>query len=127
MGRFSRRFPSFRGLRIDILAAVDRGNAAWTAGQQSLDPADLRSGLTGQELSDDTSQLDQLRRLGQRKKVVNTAFTVLSMSLDSPTTATVHTQETWSDVVYNSATGAVIRQDPPTSYSETYSVEVIDG
>ena len=86
-------------MHADILAAVDRGNAAWTAAQQSLDPADLRSGLTGQELSDDTSQLDQLRRLGQRKKVVNTAFTVLNVSLDSPTNATVHTQETWSGVV----------------------------
>ena len=114
-------------MHADILVAVDRGNAAWTAAQQSLDPADLRSGLTGQELGDDTRQLDQLRRLGQRKKVVNTAFTVLNVFLDSPTNATVHTQETWSDVVYNSATGAVIRQDPPTSYSETYSVEVIDG
>src|SRR5947209_17419610 len=50
------------GMRTDILAAVDRGNAAWSAGQQSLDPADLGSGLTGQELSDDTRQLDQLRR-----------------------------------------------------------------
>jgi hypothetical protein len=114
-------------MRADILAAVDRGNAAWAAAQQSLDPADLRSALTGQELSDDTSQLDQLRRLGQRKKVVNTAFTVLDVSLDRATNATVHTQETWSDVVYNAATGAVIRQDPPTSYSETYSVEVVDG
>jgi hypothetical protein len=28
-------------LRADILAAVDRGNAAWTAAEQSLDPADL--------------------------------------------------------------------------------------
>jgi hypothetical protein len=114
-------------MRADILAAVDRGNAAWSAAQQSLDSADLRSGLTGQELSDDTSQLDQLRSLGQRKKVVNTAFTVLDVSLDGPAHATVHTHETWSDVVYNLTSGAVIRQDPPKNYSETYSVEIVDG
>ena len=114
-------------MRADILAAVDRGNAAWTAAQQSLDPADLQSALTGQELSADSSQLAQFRSAGQRKKPVNTAFTVLDVSLDSPTQSTVHTHETWSDAVYNSTTGALIRQDPPTNYSETYTVDLIDG
>jgi NHL repeat len=114
-------------LRADILAAVDRGNAAWSAAQQSLDAADLQGGLTGQELSTDTSQLAQFRSMGQRKNPLNTAFTVLDVSLDSPTRSTVHTQETWSDAVYISTTGALIRQDPPTNYSETYTVDLIDG
>lgn len=75
-------------LRADILAAGDRGSAAWSAAQQSLDAADLQGGLTGQELSADARQLAQYRSLGQTKKPVNTAFTVLDVSLDSPTQST---------------------------------------
>jgi hypothetical protein len=113
--------------RADILSAVDRGNAAWTAAQLSLDPADLQSGLTGVELSSDISQLAQFRSSGQKRKAVNTGFTVLDVSLDSATQATVHTQETWSDDVYSTTTGALIRHDPATSYSETYTVDLLDG
>jgi hypothetical protein len=114
-------------LRADILAAVDRGNAAWTAAQLSLDPADLQSGLTGTELSTDTSQLAQFRNSGEKRKAVNTAFTVLDVSLATSTEATVRTRETWSDDVYSTSTGALIRHDPATSYSETYTVDLLDG
>jgi hypothetical protein len=114
-------------LRADILAAIDRGNAAWTAAQLSLNPADLQSGLTGAELSTDTTQLAQFRSSGQKRNAVNTAFTVLDVSLDTSTEATVHTRETWSDDVYSTTTGALIRHDPATSYSETYTVELFDG
>jgi len=113
--------------RADVLAAVDRGNAAWTAAQLSLDPADLQSGLTGLELSGDTSELAQFRSSGQKRNAVNTAFTVLDVSLDSSTEATVHTRETWSDDVYSTSTGALIRHDPATNYSETYTVDLLDG
>jgi hypothetical protein len=114
-------------MRTDILAAVDRGNTAWTAAQLSLDPADLQSALTGLELSSDTSQLAQFRSSGQKRSAVNTAFTVLDVSLDTSTQATVHTRETWSDDVYSTTTGALIRHDPAVSYSETYTVDLLDG
>jgi len=114
-------------MRADILAAVDRGNAAWSAAQLSLDPADLRGGLTGLELSSDTSQLAQFRSAGQKRSAVNTAFTVLDVSLDTPTRATVRTRETWSDDVYSITTGALIRHDPAVSYSETYTVDLLHG
>jgi hypothetical protein len=114
-------------MRTDILAAVDRGNAAWTAAQLSLDPADLQSGLTGLELSGDTSQLAQFRSSGQKRKAVNTAFTVLDVTLDTATEATVHTRETWSDDVYSTTTGALIRHDAAVGYSETYTVDLLDG
>ncbi len=113
-------------VRADILAAVDRGNAAWAAARQSLDPADLQAGLTGQELSDDAHQIDQLRSAGQRMNSVNISFTVLDVSLDSPNQATVHTQETWTEDVLSSSTGAILRHDPPADYSETYTVNLID-
>jgi hypothetical protein len=111
--------------RAAILAAVDRANAAWTTAQQSVNPGDLSAGLTGQELSDDTSQINQLRGAGQSKKAVNTAFTVLDVSLVSDTEATVHTTETWSDEVDNARTGAFIRADPATTYAETYTVDLV--
>ena len=114
-------------MRADILAAVDRGNAAWAAAQLSLDPADLQSGLTGPELSADTSQLAQFRSSGQKRKTLNTAFTVLDVSLDTSTEATVHTRETWSDDVYSTASGALIRHDPAVNYSETYTVDLLGG
>jgi hypothetical protein len=114
-------------LRADILGAVDRGNAAWSAAQLSLDPADLQSGLTGPELSNDISQLNQFRSSGQKRKAVNAAFMVLDVSLNTSTQATVHTRETWSDDVYSTTTGALIRRDAAVSYSETYTVEMLDG
>ena len=78
-------------------------------------------------MSNDTSQLAQFRNSGQKRNTVNTAFTVLNVSLDTPTQATVHTRETWSDDVYSNTTGALIRHDPATSYSETYTVDLLDG
>jgi len=111
--------------RAAILAAVDRANAAWTAAQQSANPGDLSAGLTGQELSDDTTQITQLRSAGQSRKDVNTAFTVLDVSLVSDTEATVHTTETWSDEVDNARTGAFIRADPATTYADTYTVDLV--
>jgi hypothetical protein len=52
---------------------------------------------------------------------------VLDVSLDTSTEATVHTRETWSDDVYSTTTGALIRHDPATSYSETYTVDLLNG
>ena len=56
---------------------------------------------------------------------MNTAFTVLGVSLVSDTEATVHTTETWSDEVDSARTGAFIRADPATTYAETYTVDLV--
>jgi hypothetical protein len=58
---------------------------------------------------------------------MNTAFTTLDVSLDTSTEARVRTRETWSDDVYSTLTGALMRHDPAVSYSETYTVDLVDG
>jgi hypothetical protein len=113
--------------RADILAAVDNANTAWSAAQHSLDPADLQGAMTGQELTADSRQLAELRNLGQTKEVANTAFAVVDVVLDNPTEATVHTRESWSEDVHNLHTGDLLRHDGPTDYSETYTVDLLDG
>jgi len=107
------------------LPAVDRANAAWAAAQKSLDPNDLAMGVTGQALTDDTTQIGQLRSAGQSRKDVNAAFTVLDVTLVSDTEATVHTTEARSDEVDNARTGAFIRADPATTYSETDTLDLV--
>jgi hypothetical protein len=64
-------------VRADILAAIDRANAAWTAADESLDTSALIGAVAGQELSDDTAAVEQLRAQGRTRTNVQTAFSVI--------------------------------------------------
>jgi hypothetical protein len=110
-------------VRADILAAVDRANSAWTAASQSLDPSGLTNNVAGQELIDDTAELDRLRAQGQSRKNVNTAFSVTDTSVDAPGHAIVHTHETWYAQISDAASGRLVQRTPSATYDETYVLE----
>jgi hypothetical protein len=114
-------------VRADILAAVDRANAAWAAATQSLDPSGLSAGVAGQELANDQAELDKLRRQGQTRKNVNTAFAVIDVTLDAPGHAIVRTHETWYAEIDNAADGRLLQRTPSATYDETYTVEYLNG
>jgi hypothetical protein len=113
--------------RSDILAAVDRANLAWSNATQTLDGAALNGNVAGAELNSDLAELARLRSQGQFQRNVNTAFTVVDVSLDAPGHATVHTRETWYSEIYNAATRGLLQRTAPTSYAETYAVEFLNG
>jgi hypothetical protein len=115
------------GVRADVLAAVNRANGAWTSASQTLDPSGLSGAVAGDELASDLAELDALRAQHQRKNNVNTAFSVLDMSLDAPGHAVVHTSETWYAETYDLTTGRLVQRTAPGTYTETYSVSYIDG
>jgi hypothetical protein len=114
-------------VRADILAAVDRANAAWAAATQSLDPSGLSAGVAGQELANDQAELDKLRRQGQTRKNVNTAFAVIDVTLDAPGHAMVRTRETWYAEIHNAADSRLLQRTPSATYDETYTVEHLNG
>jgi hypothetical protein len=114
-------------VRGDILAAVDRANAAWAAASRSLDPSGLSAGVAGQELADDLAEVDKLRSQGQTKTTVNTAFAVTDVALDGPGHATVHTRETWYAEIHAAAGGRLLQRTPAATYDETYTVEYLNG
>jgi hypothetical protein len=109
--------------RADILAAVDRANAAWTAASESLDGSTLDGAVAGQLLSDDLAEVDSLRSQGHTRKNVNTAFTVTEVTLDAPGHGIVHTHETWYAEIYDTSSGRLLQRTAPASYDETYTVE----
>jgi hypothetical protein len=115
------------GVRGDILAAVDRANAAWTAASQSLDPSALNGNVAGQELRNDLAELDKLRSQGQKRKNLNTVFTVTDVTLDAAGHAIVRTHETWYAEISNAASGRLVQRTPATAYDETYTVEYLSG
>jgi hypothetical protein len=114
-------------VRTDILAAVDRANAAWTTASTSLDASSLDGNVAGQELTDDRAELDKLRSQAHTQTNVNTSFAVISVTLDSPGHATVHTRETWFAEINAAASGQLIERTPPATYQETYVVEYLQG
>lgn len=114
-------------VRADILAAVNRANAAWTAASQSLDASSLDGNVAGQEKSDDLAELGKLRGQGHTQTNVNTLFSVVDVTLDSPGHAIVHTRETWYAEIHAAATGQLIQRTPPSTYQETYILEYQDG
>jgi len=113
-------------VRADILAAVDRANAAWSAATQALDPSGLYGNVAGTELNSDLSELDQLRKNGQTRRNINTAFNVTDVTLDGAGHATVHTVETWDAEISNTS-GQLVQRTPPATYSETYTLEFSNG
>jgi hypothetical protein len=115
------------GVRGDVLAAVDRANAAWAAASQSLDPSALNGNVGSQELRSDLAELDKLRSQGHKRNNVNTAFTVTDVTLDTPGHATVRTHETWYAEISNAASGRLLQRTPPETYDETYTVEYLNG
>jgi hypothetical protein len=115
------------GLRAEILAAVDRANAAWASANQSLDTSVLNSSVAGQALRDDMAEVDQLRRQGHFTRNSNTSFVVIDVSLDAPGHATVRTRESWSDETYDRASGRLLQRAPVATYDETYVVEYLSG
>ena len=115
------------GVRADILAAVDRANAAWAAAGQSLDPSALSGAVAGQELANDQAELDRLRGQGRTRKNVNTAFAVTDVTLDAPGHAIVRTHETWYAEIYNASSGRLVQRTPSATYDETYTVEYLNG
>jgi hypothetical protein len=113
--------------RADILAAVDRANAAWAAATQSLDPSGLSDAVAGQELIDDQAELDRLRSQGQTRNNTNTAFAVTAVTLDGPGHATVRTHESWYAEIHDAVSGRLLQSTPTTAYDETYTVEYLNG
>jgi hypothetical protein len=114
-------------VRADILAAVDRANAAWAASSETLDASGLSAGVAGQELADDQAELDGLRGQGRTRKNLNTAFSVTEVTLDAPGHALVRTHETWYAEIYDRNSGRLLQRTPSTSYDETYTVEYLSG
>jgi hypothetical protein len=114
-------------VRTDILAAVDRANAAWIAASQSLDSSSLDGNVAGQELTDDLAQIDTLRNQGHTETNVNTLFAVVDVQLNAAGHATVHTRETWSSETRAADTDEVLQRTPPRTYQETYTVEYQDA
>jgi len=114
-------------VRAEILSAVDRANAAWAAATESLDPAALDGAVAGDELSADLAELDKLRAQGQRRRNVNTAFSVVDITLDGPARATVRTRETWYAEVFDVANGRLLQRTSAATYAETYTLENRDG
>jgi hypothetical protein len=112
--------------QADILAAVDRANAAWAAATQSLDPSGLSGAVAGQELIDDQAELDRLRSQGQTRNNINTAFAVDAVTLDGPGHATVRTHESWYAEIHDAASGRLLQSTPSTAYDETYTVEYLN-
>jgi serine protease Do len=112
-------------VRAELLAAVDRSNYAWSTGKRTLNIDDLRAGLAGRELSDASDYIATERQKGQYREAVNTAFTVTDVSLDTPSHATVHTRETWYDVVFDQKSGKQVQREVPGTYDEAYTVERI--
>ena len=52
---------------------------------------------------------------------------MLDVSLAAPGQAIVRTRETWSAEILDMASRKVVRQIPPTTYSNTYTLEFVDG
>ena len=114
-------------VRADVLAAVDRANAAWNDAGATLDGSGLADAVAGQALSDDRAELDTLRIAGQIRKSTNLAFNVVSVEVDAPGHAVVKTRETWSEEIDDAATGRVLQSPRSGSYNETYVVEFLNG
>ncbi len=114
-------------MRADILAAVDRANAAWAYATGTLDTSALAADVAGDLLSVDLANVAALRTRGQTSKSVNTAFAVDDVTLDAPGHAVVHTTETWYEDSYNAANNRFIVRSKPKTYSETYVVEYVNG
>jgi Tol biopolymer transport system component len=114
-------------VRADVLAAVDRANAAWAAASQTLDPSGLSAAVGGQELADDLAELDTLRQQGHTRTNINTQFSVADVTLDAPGHAVVHTHETWYAEIHDAASGRLLQRTPASAYAETYSAEYVDG
>jgi hypothetical protein len=114
-------------VRADVVAAVNRANSAWSAATQSLDATALNGNVANQELTSDLTELDQLRSQGHSRANFNTAFTVDDVSLQEPGRAIVHTHETWYAEIYNAADGQLLQRAPTQTYSETYTVEYLNG
>jgi hypothetical protein len=114
-------------VRADVLTAVNRANAAWATASQTLDPSGLSGAVAGDELANDLAELDTLRAQHERKNNVNTAFSVLDVTLDAPGHAVVHTSETWYAEIYDLSTGRLVQRTAPGTYAETYYVSYLDG
>jgi len=113
--------------RADILSAVDRANAVWVEALQTQDSSVLSAGVAGQLLDVDMAEVDQLRRMGQTMKNINSAFMVASVTLDAPGHAVVRTSEAWYTETYDGATGGLLERSPLATYAETYTVEYLSG
>ncbi|HEY1293367.1 MAG TPA: pre-peptidase C-terminal domain-containing protein [Chloroflexota bacterium] len=113
--------------RSDILAAVDRANTGWQTARATLDTSALSDAVAGLELRNDLTEVDKLRNQGYTERSTNIAFTVNGVTMDGPGHATVHTTETWSAEIGALLGGRVVQRIPPTTYSETYTLEYLDG
>jgi hypothetical protein len=114
-------------LRGDILAAIDRANAAWSQAAFNLDPSVLNGAVGGSELATDQAQVAKLGAAGRRQKSTQLSFTVTGVTVDSPGHATVTTRESWTEQVEEVATGRVVQAAKSATYSETYIVELQDN
>jgi hypothetical protein len=113
-------------VQADVLAAIDRANAAWTRAGRTLDGSTLSTAVEGQALSDDQAEIAALRSQGHSRKSTNVAFSVGNIALDSPGRAVVNTRETWSEEIDDATTGRAVQPARSASYSETYVVEFHD-
>ena len=116
-------------VRTEILDAVDRANGVWVDTTNNLNVSQLTSSgwVAGDLLQADLAEIEQLRKASHRRANTKVDFEVVNVTLDAPGHAIVHTRETWSAVITSMATGTVVQQIPPTTYSETYIVEFQNG
>ena len=114
-------------VRGEILDAITRANQAWKDTTFNLNTSELDGQVAGDLLKADQDEIQQLRNAGQRRTNTNTDFQVLDVTLDAPGHAIVHTRETWSAVTTAMATGRVVQQVAPTTYTETYVVAFQNG
>lgn len=61
------------------------------------------------------------------RKNINTAFSVIAVSVDAPGSATVHTHESWYAETYDIDSGELVQRTPPATYDETYGLAYQDG
>jgi hypothetical protein len=114
-------------VQSDILRAITRANNAWARANEFLDASTLNGNVGGQALRDDVAQVNTLRAQGHTERDHETTFSVIDVSLDAPGHAVVHTRETWYAEVYDAAGRVLLQRVAPTSYSETYIIEYLDG
>jgi hypothetical protein len=109
------------------VTAIQRSNSAWSNARASLNTAALAAGMAGQELQDDIQVVNSLRQKNQYVMSSQVSFAATRFTAAGPNRVYVDTQESWQDDVYDLATRRQVKHDPATSYSETYSVDRING
>jgi hypothetical protein len=114
-------------MRAEIDAAIQRANGVWSNTTFTLEPGSLDTVVAGQALADDRAEIETLRQARQRQRATSVDYQLVDASIDSPGHATAHTRETRSIEILNLANLQVIQSNPPRTYSDTYTLDWIDG